>query len=82
LIAWQLAEVVFVVARFQYFINLSDPQAGVPLGVFISAVLARDLALVALMYCVVREIRHPEGDDVRVGNGVDPAGGVLVPQAA
>jgi hypothetical protein len=41
--------------------------------------VARDLALVALMYAVVHEIRHPDDDDVRRTYGADPAGGVLVP---
>jgi uncharacterized membrane protein len=79
---WQLIETVFVVARFQYFVRLSDPHAGVSAGVFVAAVVARDLALVALMYTVLRDIWRPQWDDVRVANQGDPAAGVLTPPAA
>src|SRR5207253_5829523 len=82
ILGWQLVEIVFVVARFQYFVRLSDPRAGVSAGVFVAAVVARDLALVALMYAVLRDIWRPQGDDVRVANQGDPAGGVLAPPAA
>jgi uncharacterized membrane protein len=78
-VGWQLLEVVLTVMRYLYFVSLSDPGSGVPLGFFMGAVVARDLALVALMYAVVHEIRHPDDDDVRRTYGADPAGGVLVP---
>ena len=41
------------------------------------AVWLRDLALIALMALVVREVLRPEEDVVRADGADDPAGGVL-----
>lgn len=76
-LAWQAAEIAVVVSRFYFFIGNDHPGRGIPIGVFFAAVLIRDLALVALMALVVREVLHPEHDVVRRGGVDDPAGGVL-----
>lgn len=82
-LGWQVVEVGFTMARFLYFDGLVGSGGGLPAGVFVSAVVARDLALLALMYTVVRDIRQRPGD--RAGSkddAADPAAGVLASTAA
>lgn len=78
-LAWQVLEVVLVGFRWQFFLRLTAAPAGLPVGFFSAAVVARDLALAYLAYTVVREMLHPAEDVVRGGDGAapDPAGGVL-----
>jgi uncharacterized membrane protein len=76
-LGWQVLEVVLTATRFWHFERLADPGSGLPIRFFMAAVIARDLALLALMYGVVHDIRHPEEDDVRVAHDSDPGGGLL-----
>ena len=75
-LGWQVLEVLLVITRFAYFEHIGT-GGGLPLRFFMAAVVARDLALLALMYDVVQDIRRPAQDDLRMANGDDPAGGVL-----
>ena len=81
-LVWQATEALLLFARFYYFVSLpmgADDQAteGLDVGVFLAAVLLRDLALLALAAAVVREVLRPEHDVVRAEGADDPAGGVL-----
>ncbi len=82
-LAWQATEVVLLATRFGFFIGHDHPGQGLPAGIFLAAVAARDLALLALTGLVVREVLHPEHDVVRADDVDDPAGGLLadVPRA-
>ncbi|HYT09935.1 MAG TPA: glycosyltransferase 87 family protein [Mycobacteriales bacterium] len=90
LLAWQATECLVWVPRLLWFLGTGDK--GVGYNWFLGAVLVRDLALIALMALVVRDVLRPEEDVVRqpvgsVGSagpagpagpaGDDPAGGVL-----
>jgi uncharacterized membrane protein len=76
-LAWQAAEVVLLLARFYYFVGNDKPGQGVPIDVFFTTVVIRDVALVVLMALVVREVFRPELDVVRRDGVDDPAGGPL-----
>jgi uncharacterized membrane protein len=76
-LVWQVSELLVVFTRFYFFINLSQGPSGLPVEWFLSAVLIRDAALVALMGLVVREMFRPHTDAVRDAGVDDPAGGVL-----
>ena len=76
-LAWQAAEAALLVARFYYFVGTDKPGQGVPIEVFFTAVWVRDLALLALMGLVVRDVLRPAYDVVRRGGVDDPAGGVV-----
>ena len=77
LLAWQAAEGLVLLTRFYFFVSGSAPGKGIDVAWFLSAVVLRDLALLALAVLVVREVLHPELDVVRAGGADDPAGGVL-----
>ncbi len=78
LLVWQLIEIFEVVMRYLWFIyDGAAGKAGVTEGWFVSAVVARELALVWLAALVIREIYHPAQDVVRELGVDDPAGGVL-----
>ena len=81
-LVWQVTELLLVVARFYFFVGndaaiKERPAEGIPIDLFFAAVWLRDLALVALMVLVVREVLRPEEDVVRADGSDDPAGGVL-----
>jgi uncharacterized membrane protein len=81
-LVWQATELLLVVARFFFFVGndaaIQERHAeGIPIDAFFMAVWLRDLALVALMGMVVREVLRPELDVVREDGVDDPAGGVL-----
>ncbi len=82
-LAWQVAELFLLFTRFYFFVHegarLAQPSVdrGLRPEWFLSAVVVRDLVLIALMVAVVREIRRPDLDVVRRGGVDDPAGGVL-----
>jgi uncharacterized membrane protein len=63
-LGWQLLELVMVYTRFAYFAHLGDPSSGLPIRFFVAAVVARDVALIGLLYGVVRQIRQRSGDSV------------------
>ncbi len=79
-LAWQATELVLLVARYAYFINMSPDRvskSGAPYGWFEATIVVRDGALLALCALVVVDVLRPGGDVVRAGGGDDPAGGVL-----
>jgi hypothetical protein len=76
-LVWQATEVALLVARFYFFVGNDKPGQGVPIDLFFTAVLLRDVALVALMVLVVREVWRPDLDVVRADGVDDPAGGPL-----
>ena len=76
-LAWQFSEVLLLVVRFGFFINLQGTNKGAPYGYFCAAVLLRDALLVMVMVLVVRDALRPDGDVVRMDGDDDPCGGVL-----
>jgi uncharacterized membrane protein len=82
-LAWQLTEVFLVFTRFYFFIHEDAARRAKPVAMgldptwFLGAVVLRDVALIALMAVVVREIRYPHLDVVRRDGVDDPAGGVF-----
>ncbi len=78
-LAWQATEVAVLITRYYYFAGADGEGTGWGLGWFVGAVALRDLALVLLAVLVIRDVLHPELDDVRRDDpsGDDPAGGVL-----
>ncbi|MGH3880063.1 MAG: glycosyltransferase family 87 protein [Actinophytocola sp.] len=79
LLAWMTVDALVWAPRMAFY--LGDDKKGLPADWFLSFVILRDLAVVALCALVVYEIYHPARDLVRrAGEGVlldDPAGGVL-----
>lgn len=82
-LAWQAAEIFLTLIRLYFFLyndaaRRTPPKSqGLPVEWFVSAVLLRDVALIALMALVVREIRYPHLDVVRRQGVDDPAGGAF-----
>jgi uncharacterized membrane protein len=77
LLLWQATEaLVWVVTMLHY---LGTANRGIEVEWFFLGVLVRDVAVLALMALVVRDVLRPDGDVVRTSwPGVDdPAGGVL-----
>jgi uncharacterized membrane protein len=80
LLAWQLIEIFEVVMRYLWFVfddSTAHGKAGVSEGWFVSAVVLRQVAVIALAGLIVREIYHPKRDLVREAGVDDPAGGLL-----
>ncbi|MCG8914428.1 glycosyltransferase 87 family protein [Actinokineospora sp. PR83] len=73
LLAWMLVDAAVWFPRMLYF---AGPPDGIPAEPFLHTVIVRDLALLLLCALVVREIRRPEFDRVRVGGAGDPIAGV------
>jgi uncharacterized membrane protein len=79
-LVWQATEVAVLVTRYYFFSGAAaDGAPGLALGWFVAAVALRDVALLVLSALIVRDILHPERDDVRGADpaGDDPVGGVL-----
>ena len=77
-LVWQSLELAVMFTRFYMFVQFSKADRGLPVEAFLTAIAARDIALIVLMALVVREILRPELDVVRAdGIDDDPAGGVL-----
>jgi uncharacterized membrane protein len=76
-LVWQATEIGLLVARYIFFVGLSEKGGGISFGWFEASVLVRDAALIYLMACVVYEILRPHHDVVRRDGSDDPAGGVL-----
>jgi uncharacterized membrane protein len=76
-LVWQSFEILEVVVRYQYFIHLDKPNAGVGYAWLATVVVLRDLTLVWLSGLIVRDILRPGHDPVRAVGEDDPAGGVL-----
>ncbi len=87
LLGWQLVEIYEVVMRYLWFVyddSTAMGKAGVPEGWFVSAVVARQVAVLVVAGLIVRDIYQPERDVVRQSPGGgnvsgvdDPAGGIL-----
>jgi uncharacterized membrane protein len=76
-LAWQAAEILVLVSRFYYFLQLDGSGHGVGIWWFLTAVLVRDVVLLGYAALVVRDVLRPEHDVVRATGAEDPAGGVL-----
>jgi uncharacterized membrane protein len=76
-LAWQAAEAVLLLSRFSFFVGRDEPGEGIGTSMFLTAVAARDLALLVFAGFVVRDVLQPERDVVRADGEDDPAGGVL-----
>jgi len=76
-LAWQATEVVVLATRFYFFVGNGSPGEGLGVSWFLTAVVARDLALLVFAGFVVRDVLRPEDDVVRADGADDPAGGVL-----
>ncbi|HVE98902.1 MAG TPA: glycosyltransferase 87 family protein [Mycobacteriales bacterium] len=76
-LTWQVLELAVMFTRFYMFVQFSKPDRGLPVEAFLTAIAARDIALIVLMGLVVREILRPDRDVVRADGDDDPAGGVL-----
>ena len=77
LLVWQATELLLTVANFYALVHLDHPSTGIPDGVYESAFLIRDVALLWIVGLVVRDILAPEHDVVRRSGYDDPAGGPL-----
>lgn len=77
LLVWQLTEMLLTVANFYALVHLGNGSNGIPDGVYESAWLIRDIALLWIVGLVVRDVLAPEHDVVRRGGYDDPAGGPL-----
>jgi uncharacterized membrane protein len=77
LLVWQLTEMLLTVANFYALVHLSNAANGIPDGVYESAFLIRDIALLWIIALVVRDVLAPDHDVVRAGGYDDPAGGPL-----
>lgn len=78
LLVWQFTEMVITVANFYALVHLDHSSTGIPDGVYQSAFVLRDIALLWVVGLVVRDVLWPDRDVVRTtGDRDDPAGGVL-----
>jgi uncharacterized membrane protein len=79
LLAWMTLDALVWAPRMAFY--LGDDKKGLPVDWFLSFVVLRDLAVIALCVLVVYEVYHPARDLVRRGGGDapvdDPVGGVL-----
>ncbi len=76
LLAWMTIDALVWVPRMLYLYG--EQNRGLPEQWFTATVLLRDIAVVALIVLVIRQIRRPELDLVRHRGAVDdPAGGVF-----
>ena len=75
-VAVAVARQRLLTAKFDTY-KTKDASEGIDPAWFLSAVLVRDLALLALVAAVVRDVLRPAADVVRADGVDDPAGGVL-----
>ncbi|MBA2390374.1 MAG: DUF2029 domain-containing protein [Geodermatophilaceae bacterium] len=75
ILIWQITEAVLWVPRLLWY--LGTDNNGIEVEWFLLAVGIRDIAVIALMCLVVRDVLRPAGDVVRRDGVDDPAGGVL-----
>ncbi len=75
LLAWMTIDALVWVPRMLYLYG--EQNRGLPEQWFTATVLLRDVAVVALIVLVIRQIRRPELDLVRRYGVDDPAGGVF-----
>lgn len=75
LLAWMTIDALVWVPRMLYLFG--EQNMGLPEQWFTATVLLRDIAVVALMAMVIRQIYHPAEDLVRRRGVDDPSGGVF-----
>jgi uncharacterized membrane protein len=75
LLTWMTIDALVWVPRMLFY--LGTDKKGLPAGPFLTTVVIRDLAVLALCALVIREIYRPELDLVRRSGDDDPAGGFL-----
>ena len=75
LLAWMTIDALVWVPRMLYLFG--EQNKGLPQQWFTATVLLRDIAVLALMALVVRQIYRPAEDLVRRGGVDDPSGGVF-----
>ncbi|NLU84275.1 DUF2029 domain-containing protein [Rhodococcus sp. HNM0569] len=75
LLAWMTLDALVWVPRMYYYLGVSNK--GLPEQWFTSAVVVRDVAVIALCVLIVRQIYRPGSDLVRGRRVDDPLGGVL-----
>ncbi|HEX2133175.1 MAG TPA: glycosyltransferase 87 family protein [Actinophytocola sp.] len=75
LLAWMTVDALVWFPRMAFY--LGEDNKGLPDEWFLSTVVLRDLAVLALCALVVHEIYHPAHDLVRRGGNVDPHGELL-----
>ncbi|OLF18270.1 glycosyltransferase family 87 protein [Actinophytocola xanthii] len=75
LLAWMVVDALIWAPRMAFY--LGDDKKGLPIDWFLSFVIVRDLAVIALCVLVIYEIYHPARDLVRQHDQDDPHGGVL-----
>jgi hypothetical protein len=75
LLAWMTIDALVWVPRMLYLFG--EQNKGLPEQWFTATVLIRDLAVMALMALVIRQIYRPAEDLVRRRHADDPAGGVF-----
>lgn len=76
-VPWQVAEIAVFIGVLGYLASWLDPKLGVTAGPFFTAVIARNLILLAMSAIIVRDMYRPDRDVVRRDGVDDPAGGVL-----
>jgi len=75
LLAWMTIDALVWVPRMLYLFG--EQKMGLPEQWFTATVLLRDIAVVALVVLVIRQIYRPDTDLVRQRGVDDPAGGVF-----
>ncbi|MEC3974684.1 glycosyltransferase family 87 protein [Amycolatopsis sp. H20-H5] len=75
LLAWMVIDALVWAPRMFYYLGVD--HKGLPEGWFLSTVIIRDLAVIALCTLVVQEIYNPAKDLIRQAGDDDPTGGVL-----
>ena len=74
-LAWQFSETVVWMLLMFSFAGVSNK--GLSIYPFVAAAILRDILLVALVVRVIREIRRPATDLIRLAGDDDPSGGVF-----
>jgi hypothetical protein len=80
---WQVAEVGYFFAIWEYLIFVAPPTAAIPgdsgisTGWYFTALLFRLITVLILAGYIVRDVLQPERDVVRQSGIDDPAGGIL-----
>ncbi|PRY10813.1 glycosyltransferase 87 family protein [Kineococcus rhizosphaerae] len=73
---WWAAEVAYFAAVWLYIAGQTNTDRALPPELYALVLLARSAAVVWLVVCVVRDVRHPADDPVRATRGLDdPSGG-------
>ena len=76
-VVWQVAEIVYFVGIWEYFVGMYAPPSGLTSGWYFVTLGVRLASLALLLGTVVYDIFRPATDKVRVHGLDDPSGGVL-----